>query len=431
MSYSLLLDFGATRIKSALVDDTTGQIEHVQSRACTPAICHGAQFEIPLAELTHDFLEICKIYEGYDFKRIFVCSQMHGFVLCDEKEQPLTEYISWQDERATLPLSSGPSSWELFSNAFDSTFKEKTGMRLRSCFPVVKILDYVRQHRADYIKVLSLPEALLLVGKPSHQVHITMAAGSGMVDFTSCQPDKDMCDFLHQEGKGTKIAFNTISKQVIPAGTVEINHRDIPVYTAIGDHQCAVWGAGNTLETLSFNIGTGSQVSAICTQAPNIPQTERRHFLNGLELQTITHIPAGRVLAALMDFYHALTGRDGWEHFTAVPLEKIQQVTGRFNLSFFKDAWNYTDGGGITGLTLTDLNEPILWAELFQSFAQQYVRAANYFSPPRKQLVLSGGKLAKLPALAGFFEQELSMSVHLSAQTDETLVGLAKLAQEI
>lgn len=431
MSCSLLLDFGATRIKSALVNDATGQIEHVQSRACTAAVCHNAQFEIPLAGLTRDFLEICKSYETHDFKRILMCSQMHGFVLCDKNNQPLTEYISWQDERALLPLGSGPSSWKLFFDAFGSTFKEKTGMRLRSCFPVVKVLDYLRQHHAEYIKVLSLPEALLLAGKPSHRVHVTMAAGSGMIDFASAQPDKEMCDFLRQEGNGTEIVFNTISKQVIPAGTVAINHRDIPVYTAIGDHQCAVWGAGNTLETLSFNIGTGSQVSAICTQAPNTLQTERRHFLNGLELQTITHIPAGRVLAALMNFYHTLTGKDGWERFTAVPLKHVQQAAGRFNLSFFKDAWNYTDGGGITGLALADLNESTLWAELFRSFAQQYVRAANHFSPRRKQLILSGGKLAKLPALASFFEQELSMTVHLSAQTDETLVGLAKLAKEI
>lgn len=304
-------------------------------------------------------------------------------------------------------------------------------MRLRSCFPVVKILDYLRLYPTDYIKVLSLPEALLLIGRPADRVHITMAAGSGMIGFSSAQPDEDMCAFLRREGKVTDIVFNTVSTQTVPAGTVTINHRDIPVYTAIGDHQCAVFGAGNTLETLSFNIGTGSQVSAICTQAPNTSDTERRHFINGLELQTITHIPAGRVLTALIDFYHTLTGKDGWKCFTEVPLEKIQQASGRFNLGFFQDAWNYTNGGGITGLSLTDLKEPVLWAELFRSFAQQYIQAADCFAPRRKQLLLSGGKLAKLPALAKFFEQELAMSVCLSAETDETLVGLAKLAQEI
>lgn len=432
MSYSLLLDFGATRIKSALLDDNTGQIQHVLSRPCTQAICKGDYFEIPITGLTQDFLCICNEYTSFDFTRIFMCSQMHGFVLCDEHQHFLTDYISWQDERALRPVGQEPSSWELFSAAFSATFKDITGMRLRNGFPVVKVLNFLRLHTVNYIKVLSLPEALLLAGKPTHQVHVTMAAGSGMINFETQQPDENILDFLSQHtATRTQIDFNTITNEIIPSGTITLSNREILVYTAIGDHQCAVLGAGNTQETLSFNLGTGSQVTAICQRAPNSPDTERRHFLNGQEFQTITHIPAGRVLAALMNFYQMLTGRDGWERFTAVSLAQVQQAKPRFDLAFFKDAWHYTHGGGVTGLQLTDLNESVLWADLFRSFAQQYVCAAGLFHLPRKTLILSGGKLAKLPVLADFLKQELKMAVRVSAQTDETLLGLAMLAKSI
>lgn len=432
MSVSLLLDFGATRIKSALVDDKTGALSQMQSRPCTAAVREGNRFEIPLAKLTEDFLSVCREYAARaDFQRIMLCSQMHGFVLVDEEEQPLTEYISWQDERVLEASAPGEkSAWELFSQEFGPIFKEVTGMRLRAGFPAVKILDFVRRKRVKYVKVLSLPEALLLAGRTLNKVHITMAAGSGCVEFDSRKPWKPMLDFFARAGGGVQVAFNEIVSGEVPAGELELAGRMIPVWTGVGDHQCAVLGAGNTLDTLSVNIGTGSQVSAVCRKAPVTADTERRHFFDLQELQTITHIPAGRVVEKLVAFYDSLTGKNGWESFNAVTLEEADRAQARFDLAFFPDAWGYRQGGGLSGLTLEGLNEKNLWASLWRSFAMQYVEAARFFEPARKSAVLSGGKLAKNPVLAEYLQDKLHLPVKIADSADETLIGLAVLARK-
>lgn len=432
MSYSLLLDFGATRIKSALYEHASGQLLDVQSRPCTQN--HSSQapyFEIPLAGLIHDFQSVCEAYTTrHNYKQIFICSQMHGFVLTDENFTPLTDYISWQDERALLPVGQEPSSWELFDQAFATSFQQITGMRLRMGFPAVKVLDFLRKNPGRNVYVLSLPEALLLGQKSKHNVHITMAAGSGLIDFNTRQPSPVFLDFLEQHSPGSRVLFQNITSEIVPAGEITIKGRTITVYTGVGDHQCAVWGAGNTLETLSFNIGTGSQVSAICTQASadNL-QTERRHFFDNLELQTITHIPAGRVLAGLMDFYHTLTGRDGWAQFQTLTRADLQEATLQFNLAFFPDAWGFKPGAGsLSGLTLQGLTEKNFWASLFRSFAQQYISAAHQFTPGWKKIMLSGGKLAKYPLLKQYVEENAKTPVQVTPSAEETLTGLCLLA---
>ena len=433
MSVSLLLDFGATRIKSALVNEETGKLSCIESRGCTAPVNKQGRFEIPLKNLTADFLSICTNYaQRANFARVFVCSQMHGFVLADKDGRALTDYISWQDESVFLPCEGKESSWSLFSAQFGEPFKDITGMRLRAGFPAVKILDFVRRNPGGYIKVLSLPEALLLSGKPYHKAHITMAAGSGCVDFSSQEPSADMIRFFSRMGGGVEVSFNEICRDVVPAGEINVSGRWLTVYTGVGDHQCAVLGAGNNQDSLSFNIGTGSQVSAVCGRTPVTPDTERRHFFAGQELQTITHIPAGRVLAALTGFFKTLTGRDGWASFNAVSLEDIKNASLHFNLAFFPDAWGFNkEGGSVTGLTASGLTEKNFWASLFASFAVQYVKAARLFTPARKYAVLSGGKLAKNPVLAQFLQQQLQMPVKIADVSDETLIGLALLAKEI
>ena len=99
MSVSLLLDFGASRIKSALVNDETGALSYIESRQCTQAVKKQGRFEIPLRNLTADFMYVCADYAQREaVSRILICSQMHGFVLADKDGRALTDYISWQDE---------------------------------------------------------------------------------------------------------------------------------------------------------------------------------------------------------------------------------------------------------------------------------------------------------------------------------------------
>lgn len=432
MPANLLLDFGATRLKAALCGKD-GELFAVKSYPSTPARREGSLVEIPLQQLLQDFQEVLQHYDAIaPYERVFVCSQMHGFVLTDEQNRPLTDYISWQDERALQPLNEWEkSSWEIFSAAFAGNYKDITGMRLRAGFPVVKILDFLRKNSYPCVRVLSLPEALCLGGKPFNKVHITMAAGSGCIDFLSQLPSPQILDFIQSYTK-SRVEFNQITKEIEPAAQLTVNGRRVMLYTGIGDHQCAVYGAGNTLDTLSVNIGTGSQVTAVCTQASATADTERRHFLHGLQMQTITHIPAGRVLAALIAFYESISGRtDGWDCFASAGKKEDPVSCPHFNLALFADAWSadLTPRGSITGLTLENLTSQRCWAGLFYSFAEQYIQSLSLLDTSNRScIILSGGKLAKNIVLADYFQKKFQKKVQITHAADETLVGLSMLA---
>src|SRR5262249_48344847 len=73
----------------------------------------------------------------------------------------------------------------------------------------------------------------------------------------------------------------------------------IPCYAGIGDHQCALLGVGLDERELSINVSTGSQVSRLARSAL-AGEFQVRQYFDGLLLETITHLPAGRSLDALL-----------------------------------------------------------------------------------------------------------------------------------
>src|SRR5690606_26437889 len=82
-------------------------------------------------------------------------------------------------------------------------------------------------------------------------------------------------------------------------------------YAPVGDHQCALVGALLQARELSLNISTGSQVSVIApTFVPG--EYETRPYFDGATLQTVTRLPAGRALTALVSLLTELAQAEGY-----------------------------------------------------------------------------------------------------------------------
>lgn len=114
MTPYLLVDFGTTSTKAALVDLDTGAFAHPQRYPAIPSIPGpSGHFELPLGALRRRFLEICADGQAQaPLHGILLCSEMHGFALLDAQDQPLGNYISWKDERSRHPLGDRiPSPW--------------------------------------------------------------------------------------------------------------------------------------------------------------------------------------------------------------------------------------------------------------------------------------------------------------------------------
>jgi len=438
MTQYLLLDFGTSRVKSAIVDLDTGEISHIVSRSApaTPDET-GA---IPISLLQAQFDSICREYleiKGIPFSGIMLSCQMHGFAVLTEDYRPVSGYITWRDERS-LTMINGESAWNLFNQNFGARFRQISGMKPRPGFPVFNLLHMARQGSLPKRSlVASLAEVLCLgSGDFAGVTHPTMVAGLGLYDIERQRESTDILDFIADES-GVRVVLPAVVDERCCAGYWHNQTGDkIPIYVGVGDHQCTVLGAENLpAQTLSINMGTGSQVAAIDFAATSEQVEQRPYFGNGM-LSTITHIPAGRALETYVGFLADVANvvadpKDAfWKMLAEVKPAAILQETLTMELGIFSSAWGYQGGGAIRNINEGVLTPQRYLAALLQGLCRQYQTAAQFIDPQGKltQCVLSGGIPQKLPHLLIVLAELLQREIRQSGTMDESLIGLRTLA---
>ena len=89
----LLIDFGATRIKSAVAHNKNIFFETVGSIIFKDKAFNPIFFYKSLFKHLNFYRKIYKI----NFSKIYVCSEMHGFFLtCNKNKKKKTLYYSWR-----------------------------------------------------------------------------------------------------------------------------------------------------------------------------------------------------------------------------------------------------------------------------------------------------------------------------------------------
>lgn len=438
MPQYLLVDFGTSRVKSAIADLETGQIKAVSSQpACLPSDDSG---EIAISQLQGQFAGICRHYEAQEipFDGIMLCCQMHGFAVLTQDCRPASGYITWKDERSTTPLA-GESSWDLFNRQFGKVFRGITGMRPRPGFPVFNLLHMARQGSLpQQCRVVSLAEILCLVSDDfTGLIHPTMLAGLGIYDINRKQTVDEFLQFIFTESGCVVECCQSAGEAACGGYWHRQDGRKIPIFVGVGDHQCTVLGAGNrSAETLSINVGTGSQVSAIDFPAA-VEQTEQRPYFANSTLTTITHIPAGRALVEFIGFLEEAArlagGSSGvfWDKLAEIDCDAALSAEIEFELGIFNSCWRYQKGGAIHNIHEGGFTVEKYLAGLLGSFCRQYREAVQYIDPlsTLKNCILSGGIPHKLPQIAEILSVQLGRTVKSTQAIDEALIGLRTLAQ--
>ena len=126
--------------------------------------------------------------------------------------------------------------------------------------------------------------------------HPTNAAATGLFDLRINDWNKK---YIKDIG-GEKIVFPIIGNEKI---VFRLEGKIVNVLPAIGDQQAALLGAGlNKMNMLSFNLGTGAQVSKLVSKLVCSSEYQIRPYFNGKYLVTIPHIPSGRALNVYIRF---------------------------------------------------------------------------------------------------------------------------------
>jgi sugar (pentulose or hexulose) kinase len=217
-----------------------------------------------------------------------------------------------------------------------------------------------------------------------------------------------------------------------PVGQCQIASQIVPCYPAVGDQQAALFGADLQEGELSINASTGSQVSLL-TRTLERGDYQSRHYFDGRYLNTITHLPAGRSLNALVDLLTELpraegcTPRDPWQHISEA-VANTPTTDVHVDLSFFEGPMG--DRGHIRNLRLENLSLGHIFRAAFEHMADNYAACAARLSPSRhwKQIVFSGGLPQKVPSLRDIITARFGCPSRTVDAAEETLHGLLKLA---
>ena len=435
MTPFLLLDFGTTSTKSTIVDLDSGHFSRPQSHPSIPnAPAPPGHYEIPLDAIRERFIAICEYY--YDelrvrFRGIIVCSEMHGFAVLDDDGNPLSNYISWKDERS-LDEIDALSTFDLISEKLGDSFKTITGMKPRPGFPLLNLIHMGRANRLPaHGRVVSLPSWLAMCSGDSQNLdHPTILAGMTFYDVRKNALSAEILDLI-RELTGFTCRFDDPAPAGQIAGYWHHDGRKIPLYVGVGDHQCSVLGAGLAADALSINLGTGSQVSILDLEIDD-DDVETRPYFDGSTLKAITHLPAGRALNAYIGFLDEIAGgqADFWTMLDELNVDDVLKADMDFNLSIFPGARHYRKGGGIACIREGNFTLHNYLASLLRSFAAQYREIVDIFDPDRHlcRCLLSGGIARNLPLLRDLIARETGYQTLPATDLDESFLGLRTLA---
>jgi sugar (pentulose or hexulose) kinase len=70
-------------------------------------------------------------HSNYKIDELWICFEMHGFLLANTEGNPITGYISWKDQRATYDAKeNSQSTLDSLKNKLIATKKLKVGSKV-------------------------------------------------------------------------------------------------------------------------------------------------------------------------------------------------------------------------------------------------------------------------------------------------------------
>jgi len=402
----IALDIGTSFIKGAILDLDQRKLRGVQRQpfptpiAGLPANFFEVDPEALVAaveQLLSSLLEKQSICQG-----IVTCTQMHGLVLTDQAYQPLTNIITWRDQRSIIAHPSRQGNYyDILSQRLTDEERSQLGGGLRAGLPIGTLFWLAEEGMLPQSAIpLTLSEYLLtaLCTENLHpQIEPTNAAAYGAYNLASGRWHTTVLEKLGLD----HLMWPEIGSIKSIVGTINAYGQSIPCYASVGDHQCALAGSFLQNGELSLNISTGSQASLI-TPVLTLGDYETRPYFDQRFINTWAKIPAGRSLTLLVSLLTEIAQTQGIE--LADPWAAITQAVEQVLTANPKS-------GLEIDLSFYDTIDGAAW----------------------NRIVFSGGLAQKLEPLRRivvdtFQQAGQNHSYRLCVEEEDTLLGLMTLA---
>ena len=429
------IDIGTSFIKGAVLYPEVHQLGHIKRFRFPDAIHTGN----PL-HCEYDPREIVKAVKSLihelaphvpDCEGLVMCSQMHGLLLMNDKNEPMSNCITWQDQRAMMPHPSGGGTYyDVLMRRISREVCKEVGNELKPARPICFLFWLAENGMIEPGLIpASLPDFILSTLCGSNPgVETTNASAYGGLNLRTF----DWHHGLIRELGLDHLRWPTLRKNGEVVGYLELGSRTVPCFTPVGDAQAALAGALLTPEELSLNISTGSQISRL-TARLDLGDYQTRPYFDGIFLNTNADTPAGRSLDVLVDLLteltsaHRMSAETAW-NYIAGETEKVPDTGLEFDLNFFPEPGE--DYGKIAGIRGDNLTIGHLFRAAFKNMADRYYSAALQLWPDRSwhKLLFSGGLALKLETLRETIQKKFGTEYRVAPYAEDTLYGLLILA---
>ncbi len=421
----ITIDCGASFVKAALFN-SDGEI-------VGKAVKQSPFGKNQIGTLTPLVRDICDelLQKAGDKVCLSISNEMHGFILADEKGTPITDYISWQKEYGRMSIDGG-TACEMLSSPEYSADILHTGMPLRGGLPSVNLFYLKKIGKLNDIEspiyFYTLGDYLTRILADTQPIcHLTNAAATGLVDLKTNTWNERLLNTV----ASAQIVFPEIGTT---ATEFVRGRKKVTLLPAIGDQQAALYGANlSQRDELSFNMGTGGQVSRITVTLNFSPNYQLRPFFNGNYIKTIPHLPCGRALNVYIRFFRdVLKTFDVEKDDTGIwknilDAETKSNNTGiKCDLSFFENAACKNLTGSVTDISEYSLTAGSLMKAVFNQLADNFVTASKKLSDDNwsiRKILFSGGVARKIKAIREKIIAAYGVK-DFEVAADETLTGL-------
>ncbi len=426
--YNLFLDFGASYTKLVGIN-TVGNVI-LNRRVAAPKLNHS---EVHAYYKNYDPLEYARHAEtAYnsvltEFGRpmnVAISGQVATYVILDDKNQPLTPIVSWQDTSSLL-LAPGENSTRISLNEAANVVHEDG---VRPGLPALSIYSYLAKlanNSSRKKKYTPLTSFLLMKisrgSTPVDLIHSSEAHASGFYsltkkswlrtdNFKECFPEFSFPEVVHHP----QFFFDATKK--------------IKYWLPIGDQQAAVFGSNVSEETCIIHIATGGQVIQYSDDLSFGPDKslQTRPTLDGKGcLKTVTHLPAGRLFNKVLQFLSDVTGKNiDWDY-----LESLENESKGNNLVEIDVQRMNTNQDYFPPLSAFN-NSPTAFLEAFIAGISTVYASKIELLPNGKnsKIHYSGGLICKSRKLQHAINLKLpNQETSVSLVSDTSIAGLNKM----
>ena len=397
------IDIGTTAICGMILDTETGNPIRSVTKNSEAFLSSPYDWEKiqSVEKILSIATEILDDLVSEQTKVIGVTGQMHGILYVDESGKSVSPLYTWQDGRGNQPFGNTTyaeflGSHSGYGNVTDF-YNEKNGLIPKNAVGFCTIQDYFVMH---------------LCGLKKPFIHISDAASFGLFDL--------------QEKRFTCESNLRIIDDYQIAGT----YKNIPVSIAIGDNQASVLSSLSSESELLINVGTGSQVSALCDKILNEEHIEIRPFFEGKYLAVGAALCGGRAYAMLKDFYKSVLCpviklNDAEIYALMDEFLKKDEAPLTVDTRFAGTRADKTVRGSIQNISTENFTPAALTKGILDGMVRELYNMYILMNIPVSGIVGSGNGIRKNKALAETVQKIFGASLKIPYHTEEAAFGAA------